>query len=97
LHKAEEGLSFLVVKIGGQSTAQNVPSDDEDCQDSLGEGDILDHDGDLSQETPLTTPGAIKLNIVDQKSVFLPICLLEKECQNEDNGIGRGKRSFSED
>ena len=94
LHKAEAGLSFSAVKIGSKSTAQNVPCNGGD---SLDEGDTLDHDGDLSQESLPTAPGAVKLNVVDQKSIFLPIRLLEKECQNEDNGKVKRKRSSFED
>jgi len=93
LHKAEEKLSFPVVEISGKSTVQNVPSNNED---SLEKEDIQDYYSDLGQEIPLTIPVAIKLNTVDHKSVFLPIRLLEKECQNENSGKGKGKRFFSE-
>lgn len=38
-----------------------------------------------------------KLNKVDQMSIFLPIRLLEKQCEKKSGGKGKGKRSFSED
>lgn len=88
LHKAEEGLTFPNVKIGSGLADKESIKEGEDPDISL-----------TPQTSSLnTTPSPIKLNFVDQKSVFLPIRLLEIDCQKDKKtGKGKGKRSFSED
>jgi hypothetical protein len=83
IHEVEKDLTFPTVKIRGpgwaeESTSEDVKPDEDKMEEA--------------KEPEITTPGAIKLNTVDQKSIFLPIRLLEKKCQK-----GSRKRRFSED
>ncbi|TVY18395.1 Ubiquitin [Lachnellula arida] len=117
LHKAEEGLTFPNVMVGGQVSGKdddnNTEVDDhkndnieveEDLNDEKGIDD--NHSADEKEEgknldldlTPrISSPSPVKLNVVDQKSIFLPIRLLEIDCQkNKNGGKGKRKRSFSE-
>lgn len=82
VHEAEDGLTFPVVQVGGPSS---VKSTDEDVKSE-------DDKKEEAKDPELTTPGAVKPNTVDQKSIFLPIRLMEQKCKE-----GSRKRSFSED
>jgi len=82
VHDAESELTFSTVKIGGSTS---IGSTDGDAKAEVDEKEQV-------KEPEITTPGAVKLNMVDQKSIFLPIRLLEQKC-----GEGSRKRSFSED
>ncbi|TVY45483.1 Ubiquitin-60S ribosomal protein L40 [Lachnellula occidentalis] len=69
--------------------------------DSFGDDEEEDEDPDLDltpqTSSQSTTPSPVRLNLVDQKSIFLPIRLLEIDCQKNNGGKGKGKRSFYED
>lgn len=83
IHAAEKELTFPVVKIGGQGFANKSTSEDVKRDEDKKEE---------AKESEITTTGAIKLNTVDQKSIFLSIRLLEQKCWE-----GTRKLRFSED
>ncbi|TVY86618.1 Ubiquitin [Lachnellula willkommii] len=118
LRKAEEGLTFPNVMVGGQVAGKdddnNTEVDDHKNDNIEVEEDLNDEKGiddnhsvdeeeegknlDLDLTPRISSPSPVKLNFVDQKSIFLPIRLLEIDCQkNKKSGKGKRKHSFTKD